>query len=93
MKLISFEAAGRSSFGVVKDGKVIDLGPRLALEEIIIDECLFCLLAAIGLLCHRRRERTHETQKCSAQQWKPARMALHDEPPGSIPASSGGGSL
>ena len=29
MKLISFEAAGRSSFGVVKDGKVIDLGPRL----------------------------------------------------------------
>jgi 5-carboxymethyl-2-hydroxymuconate isomerase len=29
VKLISFEAAGRSSFGVVKDGKVIDLGPRL----------------------------------------------------------------
>ena len=29
MKLVSFEAAGRSSFGVVEGDKVIDLGPRL----------------------------------------------------------------
>ncbi len=29
MKLISFEAMGRASFGVVEDGKVIDLAPRL----------------------------------------------------------------
>ncbi len=29
MKLISFEASGRASFGVVEDGKVIDLAPRL----------------------------------------------------------------
>lgn len=29
MKLVSFEAAGRDSFGLVRDGKVIDLGPRL----------------------------------------------------------------
>ncbi len=29
MKLISFEAAGRGSFGIVDGAKVIDLGPRL----------------------------------------------------------------
>ncbi len=30
MKLISFDVAGRLSFGVVADGKVVDLAPRLA---------------------------------------------------------------
>ena len=29
MKLVSFIAAGRPSYGVVKGGGVIDLGPRL----------------------------------------------------------------
>jgi 5-carboxymethyl-2-hydroxymuconate isomerase len=29
VKLITFEAAGKISFGLVRDGKVVDLGPRL----------------------------------------------------------------
>ena len=39
MKLISFEVAGRSSFGIVDGTKVIDLSPRLdgvqGLEELV----------------------------------------------------------
>ena len=42
MKLISFEAAGRASFGVVDGGKVIDLGKRLdgvnGLEDLLAPE-------------------------------------------------------
>jgi len=42
VKLITFEAAGKTSFGLVRDGKVIDLGPRLkeakGLEDLLLPE-------------------------------------------------------
>ena len=51
MKLISFEVAGRSSFGVVDGAKVIDLSPRLdgvqGLEELVDAEVQARAAAAV----------------------------------------------
>lgn len=51
MKLISFEAAGRGSFGIVDGTKVIDLGPRLdgvrGLEDLVDTEVQVRAAAAV----------------------------------------------